>query len=92
MSGCEVIHSTIDGRSANVNNTNSSKTFITYRRAEETAASDTLAVTDITVILGNKVGAALRSQSMLVWCSQREYLCGLLWGWARAMILNTLAR
>ena len=55
MSGCEVIHSTIDGRSANVNNTNSSKTFITYRRAEETAASDTLAVTDITVILANKV-------------------------------------
>ena len=55
MAGCEVVHTTLQGRPANVNNTNSSRTYITYRRAEETAASDTLAVTDINVILINKV-------------------------------------
>ena len=55
MQGCEIVHTSPYGRPANVNNTNSSRTYITYRRADRTAASDTLAVTDICVILANKV-------------------------------------
>ncbi|CAH1795855.1 unnamed protein product [Owenia fusiformis] len=54
MSGCEVIHVTPGGRPANVNNSTSNRIYITFRRAGETAASDTLAVTDICVILANK--------------------------------------
>lgn len=57
MSGCEVVYQTPQGRPANVNNSSSSsRIFITHRRAEKTAASDTLAVMDICVILVNKVG------------------------------------
>ena len=56
MEGCEVVHTTPFGRPANVNNTNSSRILVTYRRADDTAASDTLSVIDICVILGNKVG------------------------------------
>ena len=55
MPGCEVLHITPYGRPANVNNSNSSRTYLTYRRAEESAACDNLAVTDIQVILSNKV-------------------------------------
>ncbi|XP_064618735.1 C-myc promoter-binding protein-like isoform X2 [Lineus longissimus] len=54
MLGCEVVYMTPQGRPANVNNSNSSRIYITYRRADESAASDTLAVTDICIILGNK--------------------------------------
>lgn len=54
LPGCEVISSTPYGRCANVNNSNSNKIFLTYRRASDNAASDTLAVTDICVIVTNK--------------------------------------
>lgn len=53
--GCEVVYTTPMGRPANVNNSNSSRTYVTYRRAEPTAACDSLAVTDICIILVNKV-------------------------------------
>ncbi|XP_041375007.1 C-myc promoter-binding protein-like [Gigantopelta aegis] len=52
--GCEVVHTTSTGNPANVNNGSSFRIYITYRRALESAASDTLAVTDICVILSNK--------------------------------------
>ncbi|XP_074649748.1 C-myc promoter-binding protein-like [Tubulanus polymorphus] len=54
MSGCEVVYVTPQGRPANVNNSNSQRIYITYRRANENAASDTLAVTEICIILANK--------------------------------------
>ncbi|XP_033751078.1 C-myc promoter-binding protein-like [Pecten maximus] len=54
MSECEVVHTTPFGSPANVNNSSNGRTYITYRRAKETAASDTLAVVDICVILTNK--------------------------------------
>ncbi|KAL4227448.1 DENN domain-containing protein 4B [Mactra antiquata] len=54
MSGCEVIHTTYFGSPANVNNSNNVRTYITYRRAEENAPSDMLAVVDLCIILENK--------------------------------------
>ncbi|KAK7491704.1 hypothetical protein BaRGS_00016960 [Batillaria attramentaria] len=54
MEGCEVVHTTPFGRPANINNSNSSRIYITYRRASDTASSDTLVVVDICVILANK--------------------------------------
>ena len=55
MPGCDVVYNTITGRTANVNNSNN-KTYINFRRADDRAASDTLAVTDICVIITSKVG------------------------------------
>ncbi|CAG5134892.1 unnamed protein product [Candidula unifasciata] len=54
MEGCEVVHTTMQGHPANVNNSSSSRTYITFRRAEKSAPSDTLVVVDICVILGNR--------------------------------------
>lgn len=54
LAGCEVVYTTPYGRPANVNNT-SSRIYLTYRRASDTASSDTLAVTDICVINTSKV-------------------------------------
>jgi hypothetical protein len=54
MEGCEVVHTTPQGRPANINNSNSTRIYITYRRANKNAASDTLVVTDLCIILGNK--------------------------------------
>ncbi|XP_050402671.2 C-myc promoter-binding protein isoform X3 [Patella vulgata] len=54
MQGCEVVHTTPYGHPANVNNSNSTRIYITYRRASDAACSDTLAVVDICVILVNK--------------------------------------
>ncbi|KAK0048974.1 DENN domain-containing protein 4B [Biomphalaria pfeifferi] len=54
MEGCEVVSTTLEGHPANVNNSNSSRTYITYRRAEKSAPTDTLVVVDICVILGNR--------------------------------------
>ncbi|XP_073398823.1 DENN domain-containing protein 4C isoform X1 [Dendrobates tinctorius] len=56
MSGCETIQATPYGRCANVNNssTNSSRIFITYRRASLDRTQNSLAVTDICVIITNK--------------------------------------
>lgn len=56
MSGCETIQATPYGRCANVNNssTSSSRIFITYRRAALDRTQNSLAVTDICVIITNK--------------------------------------
>ncbi|XP_022330463.2 C-myc promoter-binding protein-like isoform X4 [Crassostrea virginica] len=54
MSECEIVHTTPWGSPANVNNGSNGRIYITYRRARETAASDTLAVVDIVIILQNK--------------------------------------
>ncbi|KAM3938347.1 DENN domain-containing protein 4C isoform 2-T2 [Leptodactylus fuscus] len=56
MSGCETIQATPYGRCANVNNssTSSSRIFITYRRAPLDRTQNSLAVTDICVIITNK--------------------------------------
>ncbi|RUS86371.1 hypothetical protein EGW08_005889 [Elysia chlorotica] len=54
MEGCEVVHTTMKGNPANINNSSSSRIYITYRRAEKSASSDTLVVVDICVILGNR--------------------------------------
>nr|XP_022330471.1 C-myc promoter-binding protein-like isoform X2 [Crassostrea virginica] len=54
MSECEIVHTTPWGSPANVNNGSNGRIYITYRRARETAASDTLAVVDVVIILQNK--------------------------------------
>ena len=59
MTGCEVLYKTPQWRPANVNNGSSSRIYVTYRRADPNAASDMLAVTDICVILANKVNIFL---------------------------------
>jgi len=59
MPGCEVLYLTPHGRSANINNSNNTRIYVTFRRADVRAASDTLAVMDIAVILTNKVFYAL---------------------------------
>ena len=65
MEGCEVVHITPFGRPANINNSNSSRIYITFRRAPDTAASDTLVVVDLCIILANKV----RSPTAWLHCS-----------------------
>ena len=55
MEGCEVVKTTPHGSSANINNSTSSNIFISYRRADQFASSDTLVVVDLCIILGNKV-------------------------------------
>ncbi|XP_077989167.1 C-myc promoter-binding protein-like isoform X2 [Glandiceps talaboti] len=57
MPGCEIVSTTPCGRPANVNNRTgmgNQRIYITYRRASETAAHNSLAVTDVCVILTNK--------------------------------------
>lgn len=54
MADSEIVLHTHNGRSANVNNSGS-KTYITYRRASENAPCNQLVVTDICVIIANKV-------------------------------------
>ncbi|XP_036290034.2 DENN domain-containing protein 4C isoform X3 [Pipistrellus kuhlii] len=56
ISGCEVIQATPYGRCANVNNssTTSQRIFITYRRASPVRPQNSLAVTDICVIVTSK--------------------------------------
>ncbi|XP_067929258.1 C-myc promoter-binding protein-like isoform X3 [Watersipora subatra] len=53
LQGCEVLYTTPYGRPANINNT-SNRIYLTYRRASETASSDILAVTGISVINASK--------------------------------------
>ncbi|XP_051570477.1 DENN domain-containing protein 4C-like isoform X3 [Myxocyprinus asiaticus] len=54
--GCEVVQATPYGRCANVNNSSatSQRIFITYRRAPPVQLQNSLAVTDICVIITNK--------------------------------------
>ncbi|XP_077085763.1 DENN domain-containing protein 4C isoform X2 [Siphateles boraxobius] len=56
IQGCEVIEATPFGRCANVNNSSatSQRIFITYRRAHPIQPQNSLAVTDICVIITNK--------------------------------------
>ncbi|XP_037707028.1 DENN domain-containing protein 4C isoform X2 [Choloepus didactylus] len=56
MPGCEVIQATPYGRCANVNNssTTSQRIFITYRRAPPVRPQNSLAVTDVCVIVTSK--------------------------------------
>ncbi|XP_031566205.1 DENN domain-containing protein 4C-like, partial [Actinia tenebrosa] len=54
VSGCDLITQTPYGRSANVNNSGGSRTFITYRRASQQMAHTSLAVTEICVIVASK--------------------------------------
>ncbi|NWW42538.1 DEN4C protein, partial [Pedionomus torquatus] len=56
ISGCEVIQATPYGRCANVNNSSASsqRIFITYRRASPIRPQNSLAVTDICVIVTSK--------------------------------------
>ncbi|KAB0407173.1 hypothetical protein E2I00_013525, partial [Balaenoptera physalus] len=53
--GCEVIQSTPYGRPANISgSTSSQRIYITYRRASENMTQNTLAVTDICIIIPSK--------------------------------------
>uniref|UniRef100_A0A671E3W0 DENN domain containing 4A n=1 Tax=Rhinolophus ferrumequinum TaxID=59479 RepID=A0A671E3W0_RHIFE len=53
--GCEIIQSTPYGRPANISgSTSSQKIYITYRRACENMTQNTLAVTDICIIIPSK--------------------------------------
>lgn len=54
MSDSEVVLSTPYGRSANVNNSTSQQTFVTYRRVLETAPFNDLVVSDICVVITSK--------------------------------------
>uniref|UniRef100_A0A3Q3WSR7 MABP domain-containing protein n=1 Tax=Mola mola TaxID=94237 RepID=A0A3Q3WSR7_MOLML len=56
IQGCEVIQATPYGRCANVNNSSatSQRIFITFRRAPPVQPQNSLAVTDICVIITNK--------------------------------------
>uniref|UniRef100_A0A3P9J955 DENN/MADD domain containing 4C n=1 Tax=Oryzias latipes TaxID=8090 RepID=A0A3P9J955_ORYLA len=52
--GCEVIQATPYGRCANVNNSTAQRIFITLRRASPVQPQNSLAVTDICIIISNK--------------------------------------
>ncbi|XP_036048122.1 C-myc promoter-binding protein [Onychomys torridus] len=53
--GCEIIQSTPFGRPANISgSTSSQRIYITYRRASENMTQNTLAVTDICIIIPSK--------------------------------------
>lgn len=53
--GCEIIQATPYGRPANISgNASSQRVFITYRRASENMTQNTLAVTDICIIIPSK--------------------------------------
>ena len=54
MSDSEVVLSTPYGRPANVNNSVSQHTYVTYRRAPETAPCNDLVVSDICVVITSK--------------------------------------
>ncbi|KAM8804795.1 C-myc promoter-binding protein [Eudromia elegans] len=53
--GCEIIHTTPYGRAANISgNASSQRVYVTYRRASENMTQNTLAVTDICIIVPSK--------------------------------------
>lgn len=54
MADSQVVYTTPYGRPANISNTGS-RLFLTYRRASETAPCNKLVVTNICVVLANKV-------------------------------------
>uniref|UniRef100_A0A1I8IZQ3 UDENN domain-containing protein n=1 Tax=Macrostomum lignano TaxID=282301 RepID=A0A1I8IZQ3_9PLAT len=54
LRGTERLERTVGNRVANVNNSNSQHTYLTYRRADPQNPADCLAVVDIRIILTNK--------------------------------------
>ena len=54
MSDAEVVLSTPYGRPANVNNSANQHTYVTYRRAPDTAPCNDLVVSDICVVITSK--------------------------------------
>lgn len=48
---CEIIRETPEGRCANVNNTNSSRSFITFKRASPRCSPNDLVVTDVCIVI-----------------------------------------
>lgn len=54
MSDAEVVLSTPYGRAANVNNSANQHTYVTYRRAPDTAPCNDLVVSDICVVITSK--------------------------------------
>lgn len=54
IQGCEVIQATPYGRCANINNSTAQRIFITLRRASPVQPQNSLAVTDICIIITNK--------------------------------------
>ncbi|XP_030045645.1 LOW QUALITY PROTEIN: C-myc promoter-binding protein [Microcaecilia unicolor] len=53
--GCEIVQTTPNGHSGSISgNTSSQKVFITYRRASENMTQNSLAVTDICIIIPSK--------------------------------------
>lgn len=55
---CGVLRLTPYGKSANVNNTTSNNTYVTYRRAHKNAPNNALVVQDICVVIASKVRPA----------------------------------
>lgn len=53
MADSQIVHKTLQGRPANVNNSGS-KTFLTFRRAKEHAPCNQLVVVDVCILLMNK--------------------------------------
>ena len=51
LPNCEILRETPEGRCANVNNTNSSRTFITFKRASPRSSPNELVVTDVCVVI-----------------------------------------
>lgn len=54
MSDSEVVLSTPYGKPANVNNSTNQHTYVTYRRAPDTAPCNDLVVSDICVVITSK--------------------------------------
>jgi len=52
--GFQLIEFTPNGHSANVNNSNKSSTFVTYRRANDLSPCNELVITELAVIVGSK--------------------------------------
>jgi len=65
MSDSEVVLSTPYGRPANVNNSVSQHTYLTYRRAPETAPCNDLVVSDICLVVTSKGEQAPHAYCMI---------------------------
>ena len=65
MSDAEVVLSTPYGRPANVNNSVSQHTYVTYRRAPDTAPCNDLVVSDICVVITSKGEQAPHAYCMI---------------------------
>lgn len=89
IQGCEVIQATPYGRCANVNNSSatSQRIFITFRRALPVQPQNSLAVTDICVIITSKGETPPHT-----FCKVDKNLnCGMVSGW-RGEHVSTMSR